>query len=72
MRISYDAEVDALYISFRDTTVTSQEVGEGIAVDYDEQGNLAGVEILDAVARLGGENPFHSIVLEELNLPQAA
>ena len=72
MRISYDAEVDALYIGFRDTTVTTKELGEGIAVDYDADGNLAGVEILDAAARLGGETPFRSITLEELPLSKAA
>jgi uncharacterized protein YuzE len=31
MRISYDSEVDALCISFRDTTVTTQELADGIA-----------------------------------------
>ena len=35
MRISYDSEVDALYIRFRETTVTTKELGEGIAVDVD-------------------------------------
>ena len=54
MRIVYDAEVDALSIIFRETTVTTQHVAEGIAVDYDREGQLAGVEILDATQRLGG------------------
>lgn len=31
MRITYDAEVDALYIRFRESTVTSQHIGEGLA-----------------------------------------
>ncbi len=31
MRISYDAEVDALSIMFREATVTSQKVAEGVA-----------------------------------------
>lgn len=72
MRISYDAEVDALCISFRDATVTTKELGEGIAVDFAENGNLAGMEILDAAARLGGETPFRGITLEELPLLRAA
>ncbi|MEN6545016.1 MAG: DUF2283 domain-containing protein, partial [Armatimonadia bacterium] len=33
MKITYDAEVDALYIRFADTTVTTKELGDGIAVD---------------------------------------
>lgn len=53
MRITYDREVDALYIRFTEATVTTKKVGEGIAVDYDAEGRLAGVEILDAAKRLG-------------------
>jgi uncharacterized protein YuzE len=33
MKIVYDAEVDALSITFRETTVTTKPVAEGIAVD---------------------------------------
>jgi uncharacterized protein YuzE len=53
MRIAYDREVDALYFRFRDTTVTTKHLGEGIAADYDSEGRLAGIEILDAMTRLG-------------------
>jgi YD repeat-containing protein len=53
MRITYDREVDALYILFKETTVTTEHVAEGIAVDYDADGKLAGIEILDASKRLG-------------------
>ena len=48
MKISYDAEVDALSITFRDATVTTKHLAEGIAADYDSEGRLAGLEILDA------------------------
>ncbi|HTG18037.1 MAG TPA: DUF2283 domain-containing protein, partial [Blastocatellia bacterium] len=54
MKITYDSEVDALSIAFRDTTVTSEQIAEGIAADYDSEGRLAGIEILDAVKRFGG------------------
>jgi len=40
MRISYDPEVDALSITFRDTTVTTHELAEGICGEYDAQGQL--------------------------------
>ena len=33
MTISYDSEVDALYIRFIETTVITEHVAEGIAVD---------------------------------------
>ncbi len=43
MRITYDSEVDALYIRFVETTVTTQHVAEGIAVDYAAHGRIAGI-----------------------------
>jgi len=53
MRITYDAEVDALYIRFRETTVTTKHLTDEIAADYDSDGRLAGIEILDAKTVLG-------------------
>ncbi|WP_374687570.1 DUF2283 domain-containing protein [Promineifilum sp.] len=44
MKITYDAEVDAPYIQFIDTTVTTEQLAEGIAADYDDEGRLAGIE----------------------------
>jgi hypothetical protein len=38
MKISYDPEVDALSITFRETTVTTKHLAEGIAADYDSEG----------------------------------
>ena len=69
MRISYDPEVDALSIVFRDTTVTTQHLGEGIAADYDAEGRLVGIEVLEAGARLGGRETLHQVVLEGVGLP---
>ncbi|GIK39217.1 MAG: hypothetical protein BroJett011_30500 [Chloroflexota bacterium] len=64
MKISYDAEVDALSITFRETTVTTQHLAEGIAADYDSEGQLVGLEILDAVKRFGGSETLRHVVLE--------
>jgi uncharacterized protein YuzE len=64
MRISYDSEVDALSIMFRDTTVTTQELAEGIAAEYDGQGRLVGLEILDATKRFGDPSTLHQVILE--------
>ena len=68
MRITYDAEVDALYIRFRETTTTTKELGEGIAVDLDAEGRLVGIEVLDAVDRLGGRDAFRQVTLEGVAL----
>ena len=66
MKISYDAEVDALTITFRETTVTTKHLAEGIAADYDREGRLAGLEILDAKRRFGDEHTFEQVTLEGL------
>jgi len=49
MRISYDEEADALYIRLKETPYyESDEVREGVLLDYDDKGNVIGLEILDA------------------------
>lgn len=68
MRISYDPEVDALYIKFLDATVTTEHLAEGIAADYDAEGRLAGIEILDAVKRFGDSRTLRQITLEDVGL----
>ena len=64
MKITYDHAVDALYFRFRETTVTTKHLGEGIAADYDAEGRLAGIEILDAVRRLGDPGVLRQVILE--------
>ena len=71
MKISYDAEVDALSIVFLDSTVTTKHLAEGIAADYDSAGRLAGLEVLDAQKRFGGKETFKQVVLEGLAMPDA-
>jgi uncharacterized protein YuzE len=56
MRINYDEEVDALYIRLKESPYyESEEIKEGVILDYDEQGNLIGIEILDAAKYLSLE-----------------
>ena len=66
MRITYDSEVDALYIRFIETTVTSKNVAEGVAVDYAADGRIAGIEILDARKRFGDQEVFRQVILEDV------
>ena len=68
MKITYDREVDALYIRFKETTVTTKHLEEGISADYDADGRLAGIEILDAVKRLGDPQVFRQVILEDIAL----
>ena len=69
MRISYDPEVDALSIVFRDTTVTTEHLGEGIAADYDAEGRLAGIEVLDVAVRFGSKETLNQVILEGVGTP---
>jgi len=71
MKITYDGEVDVLYIQFLETTVTTEHLAEGIAADYDAEGRLAGIEILDALQRLGGAQTLRQITLEDVGLIRA-
>ena len=68
MRITYDQDVDALYIQFKKTNVTTKQVAEGISIDYDAEGRLAGIEILDAVHSVGDPSVFRQVVLEDIAL----
>lgn len=66
MKITYDPEVDALYIRFLDTTVTTKHLAEGIAADYDANGRLAGIEILDALKRFDDPQVLRQVILEDV------
>jgi uncharacterized protein YuzE len=68
MKITYDKEVDALYIRFKETTVTTKHVDAGVAIDYDADGNIAGIEILDAKRRINDSSIFRSVTLEEIGI----
>jgi uncharacterized protein YuzE len=56
MKITYDAEGDALYIRLREVDLAdSMDVEEGVTVDLDGEGHIAGIEILDASKRMTPE-----------------
>jgi uncharacterized protein YuzE len=46
MKINYYPETDSLYIHLSDKASTdSSEISEGVVADYDEIGNLVGIDI---------------------------
>ena len=56
MKITYDPEVDVMRIIF--SSMPIEESGEekpGVILDFDKDGNVVGMEILDASRRM--ENP---------------
>jgi uncharacterized protein YuzE len=53
MKIIYDPEVDVLRILFKDTPISESDEDEsGIIFDFDDQGNVVGLEVLDASQRV--------------------
>jgi uncharacterized protein YuzE len=56
MKVTYDPAVDILRILFSNTPIEeSDEDKPGVILDYDKDGNVVGMEILDASKRM--ENP---------------
>ena len=53
MKTIYDAKADALYVRFADTPVVeSEEVSEGVMLDFDADGRIVAIEVLDASRHL--------------------
>lgn len=53
MRVTYDPEVDVLRILFSSAPIEeSDEDMPGVILDYDKDGNVVGMEILDASTRV--------------------
>jgi uncharacterized protein YuzE len=56
MKIIYDTEVDVLRLLFSNGPIEeSDEDKPGVIIDYDKDGNVVGMEILDASQRM--DNP---------------
>lgn len=57
MRINYDRRADAMYIRFSEAKYyESDEVKEGVILDFDKKGKIIGVEVLDVSERLPQES----------------
>ena len=47
MKITYDPEADAMYIYLKDIkSAKTKEIDQNTIVDYDEKGNVIGIELL--------------------------
>jgi YD repeat-containing protein len=54
MKVTYDPRTDSLVVTLRsDVPVTeSDESSPGVVLDYDAEGNLVSIEVLDASRRV--------------------
>ncbi|MGE0683031.1 MAG: DUF2283 domain-containing protein [Candidatus Binatia bacterium] len=60
MKLTYYPDTDSLYIDLSEQpSVDSQEISEGIVLDYDASGNLVGIDI---------DNASKKVQLKELTL----
>jgi len=71
MRISYDRTADILRFILRDNSPTAQELGDGIVAEYDAGGQLIGIQVSDALKRMGDLSAMQHVVLEGLGPPVA-
>jgi len=53
MKVSYDKEADAVYIEIAEGEADGVvEVKEGINIDFSKNGNILGIELLDASKKI--------------------
>ena len=53
MKVNYYPETDSLYIDLSgQASVESREVSDGVVLDYDKAGNLVGIDIDNASAKV--------------------
>ena len=53
MKLNYHRDTDSLYIDLSEqVSVESREVSEGVVLDYDAAGNLVGIDIDNARAKV--------------------
>jgi uncharacterized protein YuzE len=69
MHVRVDQDADVVYVNLTDRAIkNSAEVADGIVVDYDDEGRIVGVEILDASKRT--QDPT-ALTQFNLDLPKA-
>lgn len=58
MKLHFDEKADALYLRLDDAPVIdSQEVSAGIVLDFNDQSQVVGIEVLDLKKRFPNADP---------------
>ena len=72
MELNYYPETDSLYINLSEqSSVESQEISEGILLDYDTEGRLVGIDIDNASHKVGMEKLIFSKIPAKVELASA-
>lgn len=73
MKITFDPQVNALYIRFVDepVQVTTHRLSEEVAVNYAPDGRIVGIEILDATEYAFGSETDPKVILQQITAVQA-
>lgn len=67
MRLDYDEKTDSLYIHLSERpAIDSDEVVDGVVLDYDENGGLAGIDVQHASQKAD----LHRLVVNKFPLGQ--
>ena len=71
MKIEYSHTADALYVYFREVEAArSDDISEGVVVDFDAQGQIVGIEILDVSSRFSARD-MANVTIENLPVEMA-
>ena len=58
MKAQYDAEIDVLTITWHNKPIEeSESISPGVILDYDQAGNVIGIEILNASQKIENFSP---------------
>jgi uncharacterized protein YuzE len=61
MKTICDFDADALYVRFADAAVVeSEEVADGVVLDFDAEGRIVAIELLDASKHVAAGAKFPS------------
>lgn len=68
MKISYDSQVDAVYIRFIEepAQVTTHRLSEDVAINYAPDGRIVGIEILDASHYVFAPDKERQVIVQNL------
>ena len=66
MNIRYDKQTDAIYFQLKTTfSSDSDEINEGVIIDYDRNNDVVGIEILDFQQKLA-----QGLTIDQLPFPE--